>query len=261
MKYFLHLVCAFVLLFSFERTAFSGSAFDTTITAEERAVFAFFRAADVPPDYDFWLKSTTFYEELTSDKKKEDYMIKEMVRLGRGYGEFDVNKDLLELKTNIVSRYHKPTKDDEEGIADRLTFKFFGLGHGNTPTFNFPFGAGSLSLILNRLDYFSDLNLSEEEASAVSTKVPYFDDDFDATLYIHTMVDRADYENSILLNGRYVWPMFGKIGYIKCVYKSPYSQHEAILWEYLAPWYEEQYNYKNIPEEQKYPHPYDLFKD
>lgn len=257
MKRFLHILCGLVLLISSASLAHADSSFDTKISPEERAVFAFFRASEVPPDYDFWLKSTTAYQEMTSDKKKQELMIKEMLRLGRGYGEFDVTKDLLELKTNIVSRYYPATEEEQA----RIKFKFFGLGTGNTPTFNYPYGAGSLSLILNRLDYFSDLELSEEEDAGVSQKVPYTDDDFDATLYIHARVERADYENKILQNGRFIWPMFGKIGFIKCVYKSAYSQKEEVLWEYLAPWYEEQYNLAQAPEESKYPHPYDLFKD
>lgn len=257
MKRFLYSVVGICLSVFLIGTANADMYFDTTITPEERAVFAFFRAAEVPPDYDFWLKSTPAFEELKSDKQKEDYMIKEMLRLGRGYGEFDVNKDLLELKTNIISRYH-PASDTKPA---RITFRFFALTSNNTPTFNYSFGSGALSLILNRLDYFSDLKLSEAEDAGVSQKVPYANDDFDATLFIHARVERADYENKILQGSRFIWPMFGKIGFIKCVYKSPYTQKEEVLWDYLAPWYEEQYNLANMPEEQKYPHPYDLFKD
>lgn len=257
MTRFFYLLCFVFVLVGSQRYSHANGFFDTTITPQERAVFAFFRAAEIPPDYDFWITTTKTYEEISSDKKKEDYMIKQMVRLGRGYGEFDVNKDLLELKTNIVSRYYPATEDEPA----RIKFKFFGLGSGNTPTFNYPFGSGYLSLILNKLDFFSDLELSEEEDKGVKEQVPYEGDDFDATLYIHAKVERADYENKILQNNRFIWPMFGKIGFIKCVHKSSYYGTEKVLWEYLAPWYEEEYNLANMPEEQKYPHPYDLFKD
>ncbi len=258
MKYFLHILYVVSLLFFSACPSFAGSSFDTTITPQEKAVFAFFRAVGVPPDYDFWLKSTRFYESLPSDRKREDFVIREIIRLGRGYGEFEVDRDLLEIKTNIVARYREA---ESEGEKPSIEFRFFGLGAEKTPSFNFPFGKGLFSLVLNRLDGFSDLKLSEEEAAVVSTKVPYFGDDFDATLYIHTKVVQANYDHQIPTKNLYVWPMLGEIGYIKCVYQSVYSQQEVVLWEYLAPWYKEQYTLKNTPEEEKYPHPYDLFKD
>lgn len=250
-------ILAFVTSVFVTDVSYADDYMNTKITPQERAVFAFFRAAEVPPDYDFWIKSTRPYEDLPSDYKKEDYFVKESVRLGRGFGSFDPDVDLLEINTNIVSRYHEP----EEGQSARISFKFFGLDENSTPTFNFPFGAGYISMILNRLDYFSDLKLSEKEHKEMSAKVPYLGDEFDATLHIHAKVHRADYENKILQNDVYNWPMFAKIGYIKCVYSSAYNQDDTILWEYLAPWYEEQFNFKNMPEEEKYPHPYDLFKD
>lgn len=230
--------------------------FDTKITPQEQAVFAFFRASGDAPDYDFWIKSKSSFLSL-GKKAREDYFVREMLRLGRGYGMYDLDTDVLEIKTNVVVRYIEA----EEDKPARLSFRFFGLGSEDVPTFDYRFGSGYVYLIIDQLNYFSDLKLTPEQDKAVREKIPYLDDEFDAEVVVHVRASEADYDTPVIeLNGTLKWPMLGKIAYIKCVVDSYYTQQTHTLWDYLAPWYEEQFRIKNMPKEEKYPHPYDLFK-
>ena len=231
--------------------------FDTKITPEEQAIFAFFRAANAPPEYEYWITSSATYRVL-DDKRKEDYLIKEMLRLGRGYGLYDPDTDVLELKTPVIVKYYPAKK---EGEKPHLKFRFFNLEKENIPTFDFPFGPNTVSLIVENLNVFSDLVLSEEQDQAVRSKIPYENDEFDANLIVHTQVYKADYKNPVEKDSKWLrWVMIGKIAYIKCEVDSFYTQQKLTLWDYVSPWYEEQFRVKNMPEEEKYPHPYDLFK-
>lgn len=230
--------------------------FESKITPEEQAIFAFFRASGDAPDYDFWIKSKNSYKSL-GRKAREDFLVKEMLRLGRGYGMYDLDTDVLEIKTNVVVRYFEA----EEDKPARLTFSFFGLRPDDTPTFDYRFGSGYIYLLIDQLNYFSDLKLTPEQDRAVREKIPYLDDEFDAEIIVHVRAAKADYDTPLIEpNGTLKWPMLGKIAYIECVVDSYYTQQTHTLWDYLAPWYAEQFRIKNIPEEEKFPHPYDLFK-
>ncbi len=230
--------------------------YSTKVTPKEQAIFAFFRASGDPPDYDAWIKSKSTYKDLP-ESKKEVYMIKEIMRLGQGYGVFDVDTDLIEIKVNTLSKY-VPEKDGEPA---HITFRFLNLAGTETPTFNYKFGDGYISMIINKLDFFANLKLSPEKDKALRDKIPYENDEFDTELEIHLKISSADYKDFKMVKNKKQWLMAGEIAYIKCNVDSYYNQQNYILWDYVAPWYEQAFRIKNMPEEEKYPHPYDLFKD
>ncbi len=230
--------------------------YETTVTPEEQAIFAFFRAAEEAPDYDLWIKSKSKYKNLP-ESKKEGFLIKEIMRLGQGYGAFDIDTDLIEIKINTVSKYI-PAKD---GKPARITFRFLNLGNNEIPTFNYKFGDGYISMIINKFAFFSNLKLSPEKDKVIRDKIPYEDDEFDTELEVHLKISSADYKNFKIVRDKRQWFMIGEIAYIKCSVDSYYTQQNYILWDYVAPWYEQAFRIKNMPEEEKYPHPYDLFKD
>ncbi len=236
----------------------SKEYFDTKVSAEERAIFAFFRAANVVPDFEYWITSSAEYEALGSDKQKQDYLVKEMMRLGHGYGQYDADTDVLEIKAPIVVKYHAPKKEGEKPV---LKFRFFDLDDSNIPTFDFPFGFDTVSLVIDNINAFSSITLSPEQDQAIRAKIPYDDDEFDANLIVHTRVFKADYDNPVknAEDGKR-WLMAGKIAYVECEVDSFYAQQKNTLWDSVAPWYEKQFRLKNMPEEEKYPHPYDLYK-
>lgn len=230
--------------------------FSTKISPEEQAVFAFFRASGDAPDYDFWITSKREYQNL-SEAKQEDYLVKEIMRLGHGYGMYDLNTDLLEIKVNVISRYIAA----KDGEPARIVYRLLNIDDGVTPTFNYRFGSGFISMIIARLDFFSDVELTPEKDKILREKIPYEDDEFDTTLEIHIRIMEADFKNVDESDGIKQWSMVGEIAYIKCEVDSYYTRQSYILWDYVAPWHEDAFRIKNMPEEEKYPHPYDLFKD
>ncbi len=259
MREFLRLSVFFLtFMVNFPVFADSYAVREDVVTSEERAIYAFFYAAGVFPDYEYWIKESDAYKSLPKDRKvRENYFIKESLRLGRGYSAYDWHSDVLKLTTNVVVKYHSP----KDGHDPKITYRFFNLRNDGVPTFNFAFGSGTVSLVVSSLKAFSSLNLSEDEDKVVSQKVPYDDDEFDATLEFYVKPGKADYKNPIRQGRKYHWVMSGDVAYIRCVYRSNYSGQDVVLWEYIAPWYEEAYRLKNMPEDEKYPHPYDLFKD
>ncbi|MFP4098230.1 MAG: hypothetical protein ACLFP8_03635 [Alphaproteobacteria bacterium] len=239
-------------------TAYAQDYFSDKITAKEKAVLAFFRASGMPPDYDYWIKNSSRYESLP-EYKQEEHFIREMLRLGHGYGLYDPEVDVLEVKARVIVKF-TPSEDGKEK-AD-LTFRFFGVDKDSTPSFDFPFGnKGIISLVVEGLEDFGHLSLSAEQEEAMRSKVPYEGSEFDANLIVHTQVYKADYNRPVAKKADMKkWLMVGRIAYLKCVIESMYESEAHTLWDYTAPWYEEQFRLKNTPLDAEYPHPYDLFK-
>lgn len=252
-----HYIIVFVLFaLSISPRAYAEAYFDTRISPEEQAVFGFFRAAGDAPDYEFWITSKLEYQQL-AENKQEDYLVKEMMRLGHGYGMYDLNTDLIEITLNVLADYVPATEDE----PPKITYKIYNLDENTTPSFNYRFGDGYISMVIERLDFFKEIELDEARDKALRDKIPYEDDVFDATLEIHVRPKTADYEEMIMKDGIKQWIMVSEIAYIKCEVDSLYTRQSYILWDYVAPWHEGVYRIQNMPEEQKYPHPYDLFKD
>ncbi len=235
---------------------YAGRDFDTRIDPEEKAVFAFFRAANTAVDYDFWIKTNKNFLAFNEQEQREVYF-REQMRLGYGYGNYDLDKDPLKLNIDIIAQYKKGT--DEE--RPRIEFRFFGLNNENIPIFNYAYGDGTISLLIKDIEKFKSLPLSPSEEKAVLEKIPYTDSEFDARLEVEVKVTEADYENPVKIRDEFQWFMKGQVAYIRCNVSSYYSSESTLIWDYVAPWFEEVLEERNKPEELKYPHPYDLFKD
>ncbi len=233
--------------------------YETQTTPEEKAIFAFFRAAEQPPNYEVWIKTSPGYNN-TPKAQQEKFFIEEQLRLGYGFGNFDARKDMLELTIDVTSKY-TPAKD---GKPANISFNFINNSKKKKsyiPVFNYDYGMDTMSLIINKLAVFSDLTLRGAQDKAVSQMVPYANDHFDATLQVHVRVMKADIENPITKGHKQTWLMVGDVAYIKCEYQSYYTQQKGVLWDYVAPWYEAEFKRKTMPEEEKYPHPFDIYKD
>ncbi len=248
-------VTLFILLI-FTSPVKAEISFETKTTPKEKAVFAFFRAINSSPDYEYWIKSNPAYDALPP-KKQETYLLREIMRLGYGYGLYDKNKDILELKIDVLVRYI-PAGDENEKA--RILFKFFDNSEEYTPTFDYPYGSDVISLVINRLAAFSNMSLNEAQSKAIASKVPYENDDFDATLIIHVRVSKA-MKDPVRTDPFSQWIMIGDIAYLECRVNLNFTNQKYTLWDYVAPWYKEEFLIKNMPEEEKYPHPFDLFKD
>ncbi|MGH1404255.1 MAG: hypothetical protein ACRBDL_08415 [Alphaproteobacteria bacterium] len=231
---------------------------EVDVTEKEKAVFAYFRAANIPPDYDFWIQSQGTYNALP-EAKQERYLIDEMLRLGRGYSLYDNERDILNIQASIISKY---IPGNEDSPSPRLIFDFFNADEQYIPTFDYPYGTDSISLIVNNLAHFSNLKLKEAQDTVIKERIPYQNDYFDAVIDLRIRVRYVDFARSIRKrNGNTQWVMVGEIAYIKCTVNSFFGQKDADLWDYVAPWYEDELRLATMPDEEKYPHPYDLFKD
>lgn len=224
------------------------------ITPKERAVFSFFRKAGRAPDYDFWIKSSGMFSGV-SDKNRASYILDETLRLGRGYSSYDEDEDLLELTIYVIAKYISATED----AKPRITFEFFQTEEAYVPTFSYPYGEDAITLIIDRLAVFANIPLDEDHSEAILSKVPYKDEYFDAKLVIHVRVSSADINRPIIVDDVTQWMMVGEVAYLECEAVNGADDH--LLWDYVAPWYVGILEKKNMPEEEKYPHPYDLFKD
>ena len=243
-----------VFLVSFSAHIVLAAEQEKQTTPKERAVFAFFRAAGTAPDYDFWIKSSSRYNAMPENHKNA-YMLDEMLRLGRGYSAYDPNENMLELKINVIVKYISGEEDE----PPRITFDFFQVDEAYVPTFAYPYGEDVISLIIDRLAAFSNVRLDEAQNATLLPKIPYVDEYFDAKLIVHVRVSRAETKKPIITNGVRQWLMIGDVAHLKC--EVGYMGRDRLLWDFVAPWYEEALEEKNKPEESKYPHPYDLFKD
>lgn len=228
---------------------------DYEVTPEEKAVFAFFKVSGQAPDYEYWIKSQPKYKS-TPSSEKEIYLIQESLRLGVGFGKFNPAEKVLTLKLSVVTKY-TPAKDEKPAY---ISFRILNSQEAYTPTFDFPYSEDVISLIINRFANFSKLPLSETQSHSIQDIIPYENDEFDSEMEIHVRVVRSDIENPIIHPDKKQWLMVGEIAYIKNQYGSSYSDKQTKIWDYVAPWYKETFRLQNMPEEEKYPHPYDLFK-
>ncbi|MGH1456261.1 MAG: hypothetical protein ACRBDI_05735 [Alphaproteobacteria bacterium] len=250
------LFCLSLALVVFQAPAvFAIDYFETKISEEEKVIIAFFRAANIAPDYDRWIKLGDAYLG-TPKRLRDDFFLEEQLRLGRGYAAFDKDKDFLEITAPVIAKL--VTNDDD--AEARIQFSFFQSKENYTPSFDFRYVKNEvISLIVNRLAVFSDLPVSGEKLDTMRSKVPMENDWFGVDLVMKVQVASADYEKPRDDRGILQWVMVGEIAYIKCIFKERHDS-EFVLWDYVAPWYENAYNEENMPEEEKYPHPFDLYK-
>ncbi|MCB1680876.1 MAG: hypothetical protein H6858_09800 [Rhodospirillales bacterium] len=246
----------FALGIFFADCVFANVSSDYKASELEKGVFAFFHLGDKSPDFDYWVKSTKHYEEL-SEKQQEEYLISESIRLGTGYGQFDVKKDLLHIETIVEIHYSEP-EGDQPG---KIYFQFPEQDDEYIPTFSYPYGHNEwVSLIINRLALFAEMPVQPEHLEAIKKRVPEPNVQYEAMLTLDVRPTKADHSAPIKIGTMAQWIMIGEIAYMKCEIENQATGKMMQLWDFVAPWYLEEYNYKNMPEDMKYPSPFDLMK-
>ena len=229
---------------------------DDPTTQREKGVFAFFSLGSEPPDVEMWVSSSDEYNGLPY-KYKEDYLISQSIRLGTGYGLFDPQKDLLNIRAVVLVHYTGPA----EGKPGRVYFQFPNQKKDYIPTFSYPYIKDEwVSLIINKLALFSDIPLSVEHYDTVKEHLLYEDQMYEGVLTIQVRPTEADHSKPIKIGSLRQWIMIGEIAYMKCEVDSDKNGQRQQLWDYVAPWYEDEYRLLVMPEDLKYPHPYDLKK-
>ena len=248
------IVCFVFALFTLQ-SAFADDYSHVT-TRKEQGVFAFFGLAGVAPDYEHWVKSTSEFQNLPQDKQ-DDFFIKEAIRLGTGYSQYEPGVDMLNIETS-VSLSMNISEDQKSG---RLYFSFPNQGKEYIPTFSYPYGRNEwVSLVVNKLALFSDMYIEAEHFSSVSKHLRNPDDTYRAILTMRVKPIEADHVQPVTMGRVKQWIMVGEIAYMKCDAESDVTGKMEKMWDYVAPWYQEQYELETMPEDLKYPHPFDIKK-
>ncbi|MBI1300554.1 MAG: hypothetical protein GC137_02750 [Alphaproteobacteria bacterium] len=225
---------------------------DVDISAEEKAVFSYFRAIGKAPDYNFWITTGYLLDNVSYDKQ-EEYVLNETLRLGNGFSQHNQNEHLMAVRFDVIARYISA----KEGSQPRMTFRVFNAEESYIPTFNFEYGKDVISLVVENLALFSDIPLADAQNEAVTKKLPVQDEDFKATIELKVRASNKTTDKPLERGTNTTWLMVGDIAHLKCVFTNNQSQ-EVTLWDYVAPWYQEHHRLSQLSEEQKSPHPYDL---
>lgn len=246
-----------MLLASFAVCAFGFSASvsayeDVDITAEEKAVFSYFRAIGKAPDYDFWITTGHLLDNVSYDLQ-DQYILNETLRLGNGFSQHNQNENLMSVKFQVIARYISGSEDSKP----RMTFRVFNAGESYIPTFNFEYGKDVISMVVENLALFSDIPLAAAQNSAVEKKLPVKDEDFKATIKLKVRASDKTTDKPLERGSSTTWLMVGDIAHLQCVVRNEQGE-DVTLWDYVAPWYKEQHRLSKLSEEQKSPHPYDL---
>lgn len=252
------LVFAFIWLF-FDLNPGKADYLNTEITNKEKAVFAFFKASNDVPSFEDWVKESALYRAQTSDSLRQEVLIEELLRLGRGYGKYDADVELIEIEIPVYAKIIPPTDDE----AARFSFKFDDQGYGDyIPVFNYPYGKSTISLLINKLVAFSNFEINEKQYQKILQKAPSSEDKINVVLKMDVKVDRTELNTGEeKANGGKHYFMIADIGYISCEIENFFAGSRIVLWDYVAPWNKANHKKKYEKEDVKYPHPYDLFKD
>ena len=143
-------ISLFFLAFFFVGSAWSLDYFDSTVTENEKVVFSYYRVGGVTPNFDDWIKDSRTYSALP-ENRREDYLLQEQLRLGRGFGAHDADTALLNIEAPVFVKFMV----DENG-EQRVLFTFYRHDQAYIPTFDYPYlKQEGLSLIVNHLGSFA----------------------------------------------------------------------------------------------------------
>lgn len=225
-------------------------------TGEEQAIFAYFKLLNKSPDYERWISFNPTYKAL-SGKKQEKFLIQENLRLGRGFGLYDIEHDPLIITIDVNAQILPPTED----APAKFNMEFLGVNidDNQLPSFAFPYGSEEqIVLVVFELAKLSGITLNAKQFASISEKTDEFNSFFPAKLTLHIRPHEADGETPVQSHDdQLLWLMSGKIAYMRCSFDDLRSrEYDKQLWDYVAPWYKDIYDEKNIPEEEKYPDPF-----
>ncbi len=229
--------------------------FDTKITDNEKVVFAYFRLGNIVPKYDEWIKDGYIYRG-TPENFRDDIFLQEQLRLGRGYSEFDPKVNVLRVKAPIFVKF-----STSDVGAHYVSFVFSHDDESYIPTFNFPYiDDQKIFMVIRQVENFSHLPVPSGQYDIIKNKVRASEDQwFQAVLDIKVRATRVETKSPKYKDGVMGWPMYGEIAHIRCMLPPRYDG-EVILWDWVAPWYEQTYKEEIMPDDKKYPHPFDPHK-
>lgn len=231
----------------------------STITGEEKAVFAFFKLGKKSPDYERWIKSTPLYIA-TNEAKQIQLLIQESMRLDAGFGAYNLEEDPLVISLDINAQITSPNKEGKSFFMSE--FSGIDMSNGQLPSFDFPYVDEKIILVVFELTQLQTMPLSLEQVKAMSEKTDELDSYFPAHLTLFIRPSEADHETPVISDsGKIQWLMSGKIAYMRCSYDDLRTgEDDKQIWEYIAPWYQSTFDKKNAPKVEEYPDPFEILK-
>ncbi len=203
---------------------------NVVVTEQERAVFSFFKLAKTTPDYKSWIESSDIYKKAESKEKREEIFEQESLRLKWGFGTHEVEENLLKIRTNVLLQL----QEGEQGKT--LNFKFTNLGNKYIPYFPYAYGKELVSLIIDDLEKFVTVPLTDEEFKAVNAYLKT-GTVYNGNLRMRIRPLHVDHNKPINMDGLNQWLMLGDTAYLEFSYNDPQSEEQQRIWEYAAPWY------------------------
>ncbi|MFK7839272.1 MAG: hypothetical protein AB8B83_02985 [Bdellovibrionales bacterium] len=203
---------------------------ETSVTDEEKAVFAFFKMTDQKPKLESWIKNSKRYLDGRKAEKDKIYN-EERERLDWGFGVYDYEKDFITIRRDI----RLSTLVDQNGVR-HLKTRFVDDRHNETPYFPIEYGKESIAFIVEGLENYRSIKPQPEEIPKIKK---YFHDSapYEAVLEVRIRPLSADSKNKLFVDYRDQWLMLGDIAYLKIDFYDEFKLEHVVVWDYNAPWY------------------------
>lgn len=221
-------LCVCFALFKGEALA-EGEFFE-----HEKAVFAFHALSNSEPNFTEWIEESAPYKTAPPEYKDEVFE-KEALRLKWGMATYDVSS-YIKMDFEVITIV-EPAGKNKPAV---LKLYFLDEKEDYIPYFPFPFGDQWIALLVQGLEIFSRIPLHEKELAHIKTFMPQNNTPYPAMLHMEIKPISADGEKPFQLDGVDQWLMMGDIASLRFDMKDEATKTDKTLWEYYAPWYEEQ---------------------
>ncbi len=203
------------------------------ITEDEKAIIAYLKLTDKKPDYDAWIKNTEKYKG-ASQYAQANILKEEKERLEWGFTSYNTEEELITIKAKI--RISTALVADNKRV---IYTRFVDDRHNETPYFPYIYGVDSIAFIIQELENFQTLNVKPKEVPLVKQ---YLHDStpYEAEIEMRIKPISADKKAKLLVDYKEQWLMLGEIAYLKINYYDTYKLQNINLWDYNAPWYQEE---------------------
>ena len=151
-------------------------------TAEDVAI-AFFKAGHTNPDFDKWAKGTREYK-IVAPVRAEDYVAKEKQRLIKKWQSFNLDSDILNIRSTITVHLKQGVDDKgNETYAMEMAFD-----KNDAPYFPFEFQDYKFAVIPQKMGTFQKQPLTKEQFALLYAD---FEQSLTATAYLMLQMKAA----------------------------------------------------------------------
>lgn len=235
---FLLLLTLLVLLCPASASAQGNSAL-AGFSETEKVGFAFYRLINRPPPYDSWIIARDDYKA-AKPQTRLSIMDHQRQRLREGFDGYFIDQDVitLTLKLSVQGRDNPDFVKDpalhEAGLSKIIEIKFSDTE--DIPYFPFPIGELWVGVIPEHFEKLSRHHLTLEQykrfcsgtGACIGTFRP-------VELQLVLRPRAADAKEPVVVGDIPVWLMLSDIASIAFI-----DRRGEMLWEYTAPWYDQQ---------------------